>query len=129
MKSFNGLLWDTKTRELKEVFIEKFEDIKDNLKCRTITGWPANEQLYAYVDDEGLLIENNPITAHWLDSKMNLIQPIKGNILFVNPNVDRKGNTLSLTKEQKQLIQQIPKQMYYDPENDDLYPILQVIYS
>ena len=93
-----GYLWNGK--ELKTVEYDDHHDINNLLESRTFTGVTFNKKLYAFVDDEGLLIDQ-PIKGLWY-IEGQFIQPLAGNILFTKHN--SVGESIDVTEEQKEII-------------------------
>lgn len=107
-----ALLWNHK--EFKEVSLDPnskipvYQQVNELIGARTMTAIQFNMDLEAYVDDEGLLIENPTYGALWVDEITGKVhQPIGGKVLFVNHN--DQGETVDLTYEQLKMIKHLQK--------------------
>jgi len=118
-----AILWDHTKFETVELDPDSetpiFKQVNEMLECRTMTSIAFNSDLEAYVDDEGLLIENPKYGAMWYKGD-KLIQGVGGKILFVNH--DENGKTISITNDQREMILGLDKKLL--PNNNGTYQAL-----
>ena len=117
-----AILWDhnnLKTILLKEPYYIHAQKLID---CQTITSIQFTDELEAYVDDEGLLIDDPLYGAVYLNEDGMPIQGIAGRILFVNHN--EEGETISLTDKQIEKIEKLTKRDIVHKTHKISYPIL-----
>lgn len=106
-----ALLWNHKTFE--EVTLDPnsetpiYQQVNELIDARTMTLQKFNEDIEAYVDDEGLLVDEPIYGAIWVYPTGKVIQGIGGKILFVNHN--EQGETIDLTYEQMKRIKHLMK--------------------
>lgn len=74
------------------------------LDCSMIEGLYVVDDLYAFVDEEGLYKQNNKVSMVFYD-KGQIVSQIVGKVLFVNS--DNKGETISLTDAMIEKIKEL----------------------
>ena len=92
--SINTELVDISAKKEKQTELEKIYELLD---CRTID-IIGTDKVDIYIDDEGLLVENNPVLRFTLYDKE---VTIGGDFLFSN-GIDKEGDTLWFNKDRVQ---------------------------
>lgn len=125
-KSYKALLWDAEKQTFEEVYINDYKDALRFIKCEVLSGWYPYKEVVALVDDEALINGTVRTSALWF-KRDQYLQPIKGNILFINHETDDDGNTLDITKEQIQFVKSIPLIEAVNYIGNKRYNILKVV--
>ena len=114
MSKISVIKYDCKTKEFTEETVTNWKDYSKLLECRTFDIVAPDENISLYVDDEGLMVEGNPVSEVTLPDGRKT--KLAGHIIVAG-GTDRDGNTLSFAgglEMAKEMIAETDLEVGYD---------------